>query len=195
MLQLLFSSKVRVKILEYFFFHPGEEFYVRHLATLLNERVGTIGRELNHLEKSGILRSRMVGNQKHYALCKECSIYEDLRNIFLKTTGASKELKSALNELPTIELAFLYGSYAKGEAGLTSDLDLMIVGEPEAKQLATIVSKIERKLKREINYTVYTRSEIESRIGIIGDFLNEVFSGPRIFLIGSENDKLFRLTQ
>jgi len=96
MLQGLFASKVRVKILEYFFFHPGEEFYVRRLASLLDEPAGSIGRELIHLEKFGILSSQLIGNQKHYTLCQACPIYEELRNIFLKTSGASKELTSVL---------------------------------------------------------------------------------------------------
>lgn len=194
MLKHLFSSTLRVKILEYFFFHPGEEYYVSNLASLLDDRVGTVARELINLEEAGILSSRQIGKQKHYSLRQDCPILEDLKNIFLKTAGASKELRDSLETLEGVELAFLYGSYAKGEAGLTSDLDLMIIGEPSSRKLASITSKIERKLRREINYTCYSRSEAESRMKEVGSFVHEVFIGQKILLVGGEDDKLLEST-
>ena len=193
MLKCLFSSNLRVKILEHLFFHPGEELYVRQLSAALGEPVGTVGRELSHLEEASILVSRRIGNQKHYRLRKECPILEDLRNVFLKTAGASAELQCALGKLAGVELAFLYGSYATGEAKATSDMDLMIVGKVTDRILAPAVARVERRLKRAINYTVYARNEISKRLGDEGDFVNEVFSGPRIVLIGNEDDELFRV--
>jgi predicted nucleotidyltransferase len=191
-LKTLFSSKLRVKVLEHFFFHPGEEFYVRRLASELDEPVGTVGRELAHLEKAGILASRRVGNQKHYRLGEDCPILDDLRNIFLKTSGAGAELRAALERIVGVELAFLYGSYAGGEAHAGSDLDLMIVGNASDRDLASAVARVERRLKREINYTIYARRDAEKRLGQKGDFVDEVLRGPRILLIGNEHDRLFR---
>lgn len=195
MLEKLFTSKLRVKVLAYFIFHPGEAFYVRHLALLLKEQTGSIARELKNLESAELLTSTKIGNQKHYTLNDASPILEDLRRIFLKTTGATYEIKHKLSQLAGIELSFIYGSFAKGEAGPTSDIDLMIVGELNERDLAVLVSKVERKLGREINYAHYTRPEILNRMGEAGDFLHEVFAGPRILLIGSDEDALFRATQ
>jgi len=194
-LKALFSSGLRVKVLDHFFFHPGEEFYVRRLAGELDQPVGTVARELAGLERTGLLASRRVGNQKHYRLCEDCPILDDLRNIFLKTSGASAELHRVLQKIPGVELAFLYGSYASGEAHVASDLDLMIVGTLLDRDLAPAVARVERRLRREINYTVYPRDEAEKRLGRKGDFVCEVFTGPRILLIGSERDRLFRTAQ
>jgi len=191
-LKTLFSSKLRVKVLEHFFFHPGEEVYIRRLASKLDEPVGTVARELAGLERAGILASRRVGNQRHYRLNEGCPILDDLRNIFLKTSGAGAELRMTLEKIPGVELAFLYGSYVRGEAHASSDLDLMIVGDVSDRDLAPAVARVERRLKREINYTIYTRSEAEKRLGHKGDFVHEVLSGPRILLIGDERDELFR---
>lgn len=194
-LKHLFSSKLRVKVLDYFFFHPGEELYVRQLASALDEPVGTVARELSHLEEAGILSSRRLGNQKHFRLREDCSILEDLRNIFLKTSGAGAELRVAMENISRVELAFLYGSYARGEAGAASDLDLMVIGNAADRELAPAVARVERRLKREINYTLYTRDEVEKRIRKKGDFVHEVFSSPRILLIGNEDDELFRIAR
>jgi predicted nucleotidyltransferase len=194
-LKPLFSSGLRVKLLDHFFLHPGEEFYVRQIAAALNEPVGTVARELSHLEEAGILSFRPVGNQKHYGFNRDCPILEDLRNIFLKTSGASAALREGLKKLSSVEIAFLYGSYASGEAHANSDLDLMIVGKVSDRLLAPAVARVEKHLRREINYTVYTRTEIKRRMGEKGDFVHEVCTGPRIMVIGSEDDDLFRLAE
>ena len=192
-LKALFSSKLRIKVLEHFFFHPGEEFYVRRLASNLDEPVGSVARELAGLECAGILVSRRVGNQRHYGLNANCPILEDLRNIFLKTAGASEELRRALEQVAGVELAFLYGSYASGEAHAGSDLDLMVIGDVSDRDLAPPVARVERRLMREVNYTICPRDEAEKRLGQKGDFIHEVLTGPRVLLIGNEGDELFRV--
>lgn len=182
-LKLLFSSKLRVKILSHFFFHPGESYYVRRLASELGEHVGVVGRELKNLEKAGILTSRPLGNQKHYSPEQRSPVHDELRNIFLKTSGASAELRDALGKRNDIESAFIYGSYASGEAHANSDIDLMVIGDVLDRQLAPMIARVERRVGREINYSLYTRREIDERTGKKGDFVHEVFSGPKIVII------------
>jgi predicted nucleotidyltransferase len=192
-LKYLFSSRLRVKVLGHFFFHPGQTFHVRGLATELRESAGTVGRELRHLEKAGLLRFQPVGNQKHYSLREDSPILDDLRNLFLKTTGASAELRSVLEKVPGVELAFLYGSYASGEAHALSDLDFLAIGAVSDRELAPAVARIERRLKRPINYILFTRREAEKKARRKGEFLHQVLSGPKIMLIGKADDRLFRV--
>lgn len=191
-LKYLFSSKLRVKVLSHFFFHPGEAFHVRGLAADLEESAGSVARELAHLEEAGIVESRPVGNQKHFRLREDNPILEDLRGLFLKTSGASAELKEALGKLGGVEVAFLYGSYASGEAHAASDIDLMVIGEVSDRELAPAVARVERRLKRHVNYTLYTREEVEKRLGKKGEFLHEVLAGPKIVLVGNADDRLLR---
>jgi predicted nucleotidyltransferase len=192
-LKHLFSSKLRVKVLSHFFFHPGETIHVRGLAAELKESPGSVARELAHLEEAGILVSHAVGNQKHYGLRDDNPILEELRNIFLKTSGASAELKAALEAVGDVEVAFIYGSYASGEANAASDIDLMVIGEVSERKLAPAVAGVERRLKRHINYTLYARGEVEERLEKPGDFVHEVLAGPKIVLIGNADDQLFRV--
>lgn len=192
-LEHLFSSNLRVKILSHFFFHPGESFHVRRLAAELDASAGSVARELTHLQEAGILASEAVGNQKHYRLREDNPILDDLRNLFLKTSGASAELEAALEDMEGVELAFIYGSYASGEAHAASDIDLMVIGDVSDRELAPAVARVERRLKRSINYTVYSRREADKRLGKKGEFVHEVFAGPRILLIGSADDRLFRV--
>ncbi len=191
-LKSLFSSNLRIKVLSHFFLHPGESFYVRQLASILKESPGSLARELANLQTAGIMTSRALGNQKHFSLRKDSPIHDDLRNLFLKTTGAGEEIRLSLSKIPGVELAFVYGSFASGQANANSDIDIMIVGEVSDRKLALAVARIERRLKREVNYTVYTRSEAAGRLGREGDFVHEVFTGPKIILAGNDDDRLFR---
>jgi len=189
-LKALFSSKLRVKVLSHYFFHPAESFYVRQLAADVKEPAGSVARELAHLKEAGILSSCDVGNQKHYRLEEANPILDDLRNIFLKTSGASLELKRALEKLEGVDIAFIYGSCAEGKAHAASDIDLMVIGEIADRVLAPAVARVERHLKRDVNYTLYSRREAEKQMGKKGEFVHEVLHGPRILLIGERDDRL-----
>jgi predicted nucleotidyltransferase len=60
--------------------------------------------------------------------------------------------------------ARLVGSFAKGEADATSDIDLLIVGVPDQAQLASETRKAEKSLRRELNYTVLAPGELKRRL-------------------------------
>ncbi len=189
-LKILFSSGLRIKVLTYFFFHPGETIHIRGLAAALREPAGTVARELANLERGGILQSEAIGNQKHYSLDENNAILEELRSIFLKVSGAGSAIRDALGSVPGVEIAFIFGSYADGKATAASDLDLMIVGDTGEAAIAPLIAGIERHLGRPINYVLFPRNEVESRLGQEGDFVNEVFSAQRLLLIGNTDDPL-----
>ena len=63
MLKNLFISKVRVRILQQYMFHPTEGYHVRGLVRLLNEEINAVRRELLNLKDAGILVSHKEGNK------------------------------------------------------------------------------------------------------------------------------------
>ena len=88
MLETLFSSRVRVKLLEAFMTNPTAEFHSRELARLVKERQNAVWRELRRLEEAGLLRSTTHGNRKDYVVSVEHPLYPELRRLILKATGA-----------------------------------------------------------------------------------------------------------
>ncbi|MFC1543790.1 nucleotidyltransferase domain-containing protein [Gemmatimonadota bacterium] len=189
-LKRLFSSGLRIRLLAHLFMHPAEEYHVRHIAGLLEESPGNVARELANLQSAGILRSREIGNQKHYSPEGSAPFLEDLRNIFLKTVGVGAQTREGLSDLPQVELAFIYGSFARGDAHASSDIDLFIVGDIRERELAPRIARLEERLRREFNYVVFPREEVEKRLGSDGDFVHEVFASTKILLIGSCDDGL-----
>ena len=97
-------------------------------------------------------------------------------------------MKDILKNIKNIELAFIFGSFAKEEEDTYSDIDLMIIGNPNEDELVSAISKIEVKLNREVNYHIYTFSDINKKVQKGNTFINNVLSEPKIFLIGNKNE-------
>ena len=147
MLATLFSSRVRAKVLAAFFLSPGEKHNAWNLAQGLGENYSAVWKELVRLEGLGILTSQQQGNSKDYQVDEACPIAPELRSIVLKTEGVGAVIKEELQKTASVKEAFIYGSYASGEADARSDLDLMIVGEINPDQLTPVISKLEKKNK------------------------------------------------
>ena len=191
-LKALFSSGTRITVLSHFFLHPGESYYLRQLEKVLQVPVGQLGRELRNLERICLLTSSVEGNQKRYVINQEFPFYDELRSIFLKTTSVGDIVRDSLSDLEGIELAFVYGSFAKAEEHPGSDIDIMVIGDVSDREVNRTISAMERKLKRTINYSLYERKEVRDRLRKKDDFIFAVFEEPHIVLVGSKNDELFR---
>jgi predicted nucleotidyltransferase len=194
-LKALVGSTGRAKLLAHFFLHPGEAFHIRELARLLDESPGSLLRDLRRLEAIRLLQTERVGNQVRYSLDQKHPLHRDLQRMILKTTAVDAVLHEALQPVRDIELAVLYGSFARGEATSRSDLDLMIIGDVTDRALAPAIAKAEQFLGREVAYTRYPREEAREKIRQRNSFVHNVLAGPTVLVLGSTDDELFALAQ
>ena len=188
MLQRLFSSRVRVKLLTHFIASPEGRFYIRELERLIGEDYKSVVTELHNLESFGLLRSEKQGNLKYYSLDRNFYLYPELKKIIFKTTGVKGTLERELKKIKGIMYAFIYGSYAKGAEGPKSDVDLMVIGDVEVGRLVTSLRGPERSLQRRINYVVFDIPEVQKRLKNKDDFIREVFKDEKVMLIGEEDE-------
>ena len=100
-----------------------------------------------------------------------------------KTIGVIPLMARALARIEGIEEAWLYGSFARNQQDAASDVDVLVIGAPSEQLLAEGVRKLERDLGREINYTVMTRKEINSRGARNDVFLDSVWHNKRVPLV------------
>jgi predicted nucleotidyltransferase len=167
--------------------NPGREMYVREITRNTGENINAVRRELANLEGIGLLKSERRGNLKYYALNKKMPIYNELASIILKTEGVAKELQDSLSEID-VEIAFIYGSFASGKAGVDSDIDIFIIGEINEDELIIKIREVEKKLSREINYVLFTAKEFKGREKSKDPFALNVLKEPKIMLVGNLND-------
>jgi predicted nucleotidyltransferase len=182
------KSKLREEALRLFFSDVEKRYYLRELEKILGFSVANIRRELLLLENSSILRREEDGNQVYFYVNKESPIFEEFKKIVSKTIGFEALIKDSMENIEEISLAFIFGSFAKEKEDQFSDVDLMIVGNPNEDILIEKISKVEKKLSREINYSIFSENDMKEGLRKENVFLENVMENPKIFIIGNQND-------
>ncbi|MBB5343336.1 nucleotidyltransferase domain-containing protein [Tunturibacter empetritectus] len=178
-------SKLRRALLTHYLVNRAASHYVRELAALLHVDPTNLSRELSRLEEEGLFRSELRGNQKYYSLNKKYPLLKEVFTILQRTIGVVPAVSEALRKIPGIQAAYLYGSFAKGEEDTASDIDVLIVGKPEAGELASAAGRLEKLLNREVNYTVIVDQELKRKLAGHDPFLSDIWNGKRVELIAA----------
>jgi len=183
-IEKLFGSRIRGRVLGWLFSHSEEEFFVRQLGTIIGEDPTNLSRELARLERLGILTSVPRGNLKYFRVKRDCPFFAELKSLVLKTAGVSGQIKDALEKMPGIKHAFIYGSFARGEETAESDVDLLMIGTVDMNMLDAALHDVETKLGREINYVLYSMREFKAKKRAKNGFIMDVLAGGKIPVIG-----------
>jgi predicted nucleotidyltransferase/predicted transcriptional regulator with HTH domain len=181
-------SEARRRLLAYYFTNPTARHHLRDLAGRLSTDPSNLSKELRRLEREGLFRSEISGRQKYFELNREYPLFDEVRRIIGKTIGAVSMIREALKKVEGIEEAHLYGSFARNQQDAVSDVDVLVIGIPREEILAQAARKLERQLGREINYTVLTPKEFESRRARKDAFLENVWHNKRVSLIAPDED-------
>jgi predicted nucleotidyltransferase len=183
-------TRSQQRVLSIFFGKPDKSYYTNEIVRIANMGRGTITRELEKMASAGLISKTPVGNQIHYQANLNCPVYDELHAIVTKTFGITDVIKQALQPIDQrIELAFVYGSIAKGTDTKESDVDIMLVGEDLSyADVMELIMPAEVILQRPINPTLYTREEFQSRLKDEQSFLKRVKEQPTLMIKGDLND-------
>ena len=182
-------SKARQRVLAYYFTNPTARHHLRDLAERLSIDPSNLSKELGRLEREGLFRSEVSGRQKYFQLNRNYALFDEVRSIVAKTVAAVPLIAQSLRKIEGLEEAYLYGSFARNQQDAASDIDVLVIGDPRSEALAETVRKLERQLGREVNYTVLSRKEFESRRTRKDAFLENVWHNKRVSLI-APNEKV-----
>jgi len=181
-------TKNRAELLRLFFTNPEQSFYMQEIGRVLGKKPGNFQRVINNMEKEGVLISERKANARYFEVNKEYPLYEEMKNIVFKTVGVTGSIKDVLQKVGRIDYAFIYGSYAKANENYLSDIDIIVVGKCDEDKLIKNFDHLEELLKRDINYKLYTISDLKKEIKQKEPFLLNILQDKKIMLIGDEND-------
>ncbi len=181
-------TKNRAELLSLFFTNPDKSFYMQEIGRILNKKPGVFQRALNNMASEGILVSEYRANSRYFTVNKNNPIYKELKSIIFKTIGISGSIKQELEELKNLELAFIYGSFAKNKENYLSDIDIVIIGGLDEEILINKLDSLEKKLQREINYKIYSYKNLNKEISEKEPFIINILKDKKIMLIGSEDE-------
>ena len=180
MLEKLFTSKNRVKIIQFFIEHNGG--YIRQISNQLKISPSAVKRELENLVSIGILSK----DNDVFRLNTVCNFLDDLKNIFIKTEFVSFPLLTEVKKLKNISFALIFGSFAQGIFSQESDIDILIIGSCSPKKVYAFAESAEKKIRRSINPVLMSFNEFkkESKSSFIRDILIKKY----IMLLGKEDE-------
>ncbi len=183
-------TKTQQKVLALLFGKPDERFYTNEIMRWAAMGRGTVSRELDRLVSAGLLSITKQGNQNYYQANADNPVYQELVGIVRKTFGVADRIREKLISLGgNIELAFIYGSIAKGTETNTSDIDLMLVGEDLSYgNVLELLLPLEDSLQRTINSTIFDKKDFAARLKDDDSFVTRVMEQPKIIIKGSEDD-------
>lgn len=175
----LFSSSVRADVLSVLLNSPDEKFYMREIANLIRKNPSGVKRELDRLEKMGIVISEKVANLKYFRANKESPLYSELKDLIAKSLGLPGALK-ALLRASGAKIAFIYGPYARGED--SDEVDLLVIGASAGCE--TGLRSLERKFGVKIKSLLMDEEEYREKKRKKDSILKKILSEKRITLIG-----------
>ena len=178
-------TKNRAELLRLFFTNPEQSFYIQEIGRILGKKPGVFQRTLNNLENENILISKYEANARFFRANKSYPLYKELKSIVFKTVGIIGSLKEVLERTGHIQYSFIYGSYAKAKETYLSDIDLIVIGNPDENGLINELDQLERVLKREINYKLYSLKQFKDELKEKEPFLLEILR-DKIIIIKEE---------
>lgn len=191
MIEQLFGSKTRVKLLQLFLSSPNRAFYVREITRKVDEQINSVRRELANLLNIGIINSEESENRLYYEVNQKYPHYPSLRSIFTNKKAMDKSkvevpktgIGAKLAELGSVELAVLSGGFTRDtKAGI----DLLIVGNVNRTKLANLILFLQQEEGREIDFALFSPDDFDYRVGVKDRFINDVLSAKKTVVIDTK---------
>ncbi|MDQ3065068.1 MAG: transcriptional regulator [bacterium] len=194
MVEQLFGSKTRVKLLRLFYSNPNRSFYVREITRKIDEQINSVRRELSNLLSIGIISSDTTNNRLYYEVHQDYEFYKPLSLIFSSEVAAestdevtvvatTKTVDPELTELLSlgnVELVLYTGQFTRDES---SGIDMLIVGDINQTKLQKFMSSLEQKEKKEIRYVAISSSEFNYRRQVKDRFITNVLAAKKQVLV------------
>ncbi len=193
MIDALFGSKTRVKLLHLFLNNPGKSFYVREITRLVDEQINSVRRELSNMLSVGIITSDTSDNKLYYEVNQRHEHYLPLRAIFSDNATEAKETTSSstaadwqpvIKELPGLRLAVGAGMLVQGSG---SKVDLLLVGTVAPARVKKAIKVVEKLEGRELNYSVLPYDEFYYRLSVRDKFITEILNSNHQVVVDTDN--------
>lgn len=192
MIDQLFGSKTRVKLLHLFLNNPDRAFYVREITRKIDEQINSVRRELANMLNIGIIKSDSANNRLYYEVNQTYQYYKPLRAIFADEKLSSASVSSSkeadwttrLKPLGAVKVAILSGVFIRGSKG---DVDLLLAGDLNKTQVKKFVQELEKEQGKELTYTLMSYEDFYYRMSIKDLFVTTIISDKKSVVVDTEH--------
>lgn len=161
MLDSLITSKTRMKLLLKFFSNSSNRAYLRSLAQEMGESTNSVRIELNRFTEAGLLESEQSGNTIVYKANTANPFYKELNRLVMKYMGLDQLVKTVVERVGNLYLAYIVGDYANGIDSGT--INLVLVGDHlDLTYAESLRVRAEEIAKRKIYIETFDISSFQS---------------------------------
>ncbi len=181
-LENLFGSKEKVRLLRFFLQNPEREYELDEIVRRNMLRGSGIRKELENLKKIKFLKMKTREGKKVYLLNQNFVFYPELKNLISKANlnPQSKSLNKIKN-IGNVKLAVISGAFINYNK---SKADMILVADNVSRaRLKNIMSNLEAEIGKEIDFALMTGEEFKYRLNMLDKFILEFLEGPHEELV------------
>lgn len=190
MIDALFGSKTRVKLLHLFLNNPGRAFYVREITRKIDEQINSVRRELANMLSIGIIKSENSNNRLYYEVNQDYAHFEPLHQIFADSSSTGtvgvadvNDWTKRLKPLGDVRVAVFAGKLVHGS---TSDVDVLIAGTVNKTQVKKFIRELEEEENKTLNYAVMDYQDFYYRLSIKDRFVTTLMASKHTVIADTE---------
>jgi predicted nucleotidyltransferase len=166
------TSPLRYRIARLLIHQPEKEFTGREIARLLQVSHTGVQKAIRSIVEAGLAQEKRIGRSNVYSANKDSYLFRTFRSWFGSEGRMQQEFVETLRSKleGAVVSAVVFGSFAKGSASPTSDLDLLIVAEDRAeieKRLTTLAGAFARRYGIRISPRVMTKTELREKASLL----------------------------
>ena len=193
MIDALFGSKTRVKLLHLFLANPEKSFYVGEITRLIGEQINSVRRELSNMLRVGVIVSNNYDNKLYYAANQQYAYFTPLKMIFADERPSGQTDHNKKNSIPWVgdiarlsglKIAIVAGALVRGS---TSRVDILLVGRLSESRVGVAIKKIEKAEGRELNYAVMSYDDFYYRLSVRDKFVMEIMNSKHSVVVDAES--------
>jgi predicted nucleotidyltransferase len=182
------ASPALARLVLHFALHGHELSHVRGLQRRTGLSMSSLNRELRRLESRGLLERMDDGGRALYRAAENRPAWKTLRQLVRDFADPAEVVEEAIAGIEGIDAAFVFGSFARGDAGEHSDVDVLVVGDVEQDSaLGRQAAEASVLLGRPVEVRAYTRDRLQRQLESGNAVLGRIFAGPKRWIVGDED--------
>ncbi len=189
-LERLFGSSARVKVMKLFLFNPEELLEKTEIIKKTKCSSSSIQKELKDLSDIGLIKKRIFiqstqtksGKTKKkkvqgFILNTSFKYLNNLKNLLINNEPFNhNEIIKKMNKAGKIKLIVISGLFIQDE---DSRLDIFVVGDDlKERAVKAVISKMESEIGKELRYSFFNTNDFKYRYSVCDRLVRDVFDYP-----------------
>lgn len=183
-LESLFGSRAKLRILRSFLLNPGKEYSVADIAEKNMLKSPEVRKEINKLKKIELVKESTKKRRKYYRVNSDFALYHELKSLIAKSNifpqCKSMGKAKSVGEVKLLLTSGIFLNYPKSKADI-----LLVANSVSRAKLNTFIKNLEAEVGKEVRYVLISSDELNYRINMLDRFLLDFFRDPHEEIINN----------